>query len=128
MTRAEQEYTAGLMLGLAREPVLRVSEWADRFRILSGSASAEPGQWRTSRTPYLREIMGDTDGAIEAMKLAVSCGYPGHEQSEWTRCQLGRLYENTGRLDYARLQYALALHFIACPTIEIEQLMRSISR
>src|SRR3990167_9188118 len=39
------------------DPLLTVSEWADRFRKLSQSASAEAGQWRTSRTPYLKEIM-----------------------------------------------------------------------
>jgi len=36
---------------------LTVSEWADKYRRLSSEASAEPGQWHTSRTPYLREIM-----------------------------------------------------------------------
>ena len=41
---------------LAPEPQLTVSEWADQHRILP-QTSAEPGRWRTSRTPYLREIM-----------------------------------------------------------------------
>lgn len=36
---------------------LTVSEWADRNRVLSKKESAQPGPWRTSRTPYLREIM-----------------------------------------------------------------------
>jgi len=43
--------------GLAPEPMLTVSEWADEFRFLSTTASAEPGRWRTDRTPYLREVM-----------------------------------------------------------------------
>ena len=30
------------------------SEWADQHRMLSSKASAEPGRWRTSRTPYLK--------------------------------------------------------------------------
>ena len=34
-----------------------MSEWSDRYRKLSSKASAEPGPWRTSRTPYLREPM-----------------------------------------------------------------------
>lgn len=41
---------------LAPPPKRTVSEWADAFRIVS-SYSAEPGAWRTDRTPYLREIM-----------------------------------------------------------------------
>jgi phage terminase large subunit GpA-like protein len=39
------------------DPVLTVSDWADEHRMLSQRASAEPGRWRTERTPYLREIM-----------------------------------------------------------------------
>jgi phage terminase large subunit GpA-like protein len=36
---------------------LTVSEWADANRMLSEVGSAAPGPWRTSRTPFLREIM-----------------------------------------------------------------------
>lgn len=36
---------------------LTPSEWADQRRILSRKASSEHGQWKTSRTPYLREPM-----------------------------------------------------------------------
>lgn len=38
-------------------PRLKVSEWADKFRQLSKVSTNEHGQWSTSRTPYLREIM-----------------------------------------------------------------------
>jgi phage terminase large subunit GpA-like protein len=43
--------------GLTPDPLLTVSEWADEHRFLSSRASAEPGRWKTSRTPYLRDIM-----------------------------------------------------------------------
>ncbi len=36
---------------------LLVSDWADKERILTSDTSAESGRWKTSRTPYLREIM-----------------------------------------------------------------------
>ncbi|QKJ67474.1 phage terminase large subunit family protein [Deefgea piscis] len=36
---------------------ITVSEWADQNRKLSSEGSAEHGEWKTSRTPYLREIM-----------------------------------------------------------------------
>jgi phage terminase large subunit GpA-like protein len=36
---------------------LTISAWADQNRILPTKGAAEPGPWRTSRTPYLREIM-----------------------------------------------------------------------
>ncbi len=50
-------WRAGFMDGLRPEQPLTVSEWADAHRRLSSKASAEPGPWRTSRTPYLREPM-----------------------------------------------------------------------
>jgi phage terminase large subunit GpA-like protein len=50
-------WRAGFMEGLRPEQPLTVSEWADAHRRLSSKASAEPGPWRTSRTPYLREPM-----------------------------------------------------------------------
>lgn len=34
-----------------------VSEWADENRVLVSDSSSEPGQWRTDRAPYQREIM-----------------------------------------------------------------------
>lgn len=41
------------------KPVSRLtgSQWADANRFIPLSTSAEPGQWRTSRTPYLKEPM-----------------------------------------------------------------------
>lgn len=36
---------------------LALSAWADRYRQLAGKAASEPGQWRTDRTPHLREPM-----------------------------------------------------------------------
>ena len=36
---------------------LTVSEWADKYRVLSPEASAEPGKWNTSRAEYQRGIM-----------------------------------------------------------------------
>jgi len=61
--------------GLTPDPDLTVSEWADRHRMLSGRASAEPGRYRTGRTPYMREIMdrlspGDTTQRVVFMKAA----------------------------------------------------------
>jgi phage terminase large subunit GpA-like protein len=57
LANALQTVRSAFALGLRPDPLLTVSEWADRYRMLTQKASAEPGRWRTSRTPYLREIM-----------------------------------------------------------------------
>lgn len=45
------------LAGMQPPENLSVTEWAECKRYLSTEASAEPGLWRTSRTPYLRAIM-----------------------------------------------------------------------
>lgn len=52
-------------------PDITVSEWADANRRLSSENSAEAGRWRTSRTPYLREIM-DAFTSPEVGKIVVT--------------------------------------------------------
>ena len=47
----------GLLEGLRPIPRLTVSQWAEKYRVLSSVSSAEPGRWRNSRVPYLVEIM-----------------------------------------------------------------------
>jgi len=54
---AEEIYSAAAAAGARPDPLLTISQWADKYRALSQRASAEPGPWRTERTPYLREIM-----------------------------------------------------------------------
>ncbi len=54
---AEEIYSAAAAAGARPDPLLTISQWADKYRTLSQRASAESGPWRTERTPYLREIM-----------------------------------------------------------------------
>ena len=64
--------------GLTPDPWLTVSEWSDMHRWLSSRASAEPGRYRTARTPYMRAIMdalspGDPTQRVVFMKVAPTC-------------------------------------------------------
>lgn len=54
---ADQVYRRAAAAGLRPDPDLSISQWADQNRRLSSVSAAEPGLWRTSKTPYLREIM-----------------------------------------------------------------------
>lgn len=38
---------------------MKVSEWAENYRMLDSKTSAEPGPWSNARTPYLVEIMDE---------------------------------------------------------------------
>lgn len=58
-----------------------------------------------ARVSYLRELNGDRDGAIEAMKLAADAGAYGQENREWALYNLGNLFLNWGKLDTAQFIY-----------------------
>lgn len=65
-----------LKAGLAPIPKISVSEWADKYRQLPSDA-AEPGRWKTSRVPYMREVMDAfTDPNVEkiVVKSAAQVG------------------------------------------------------
>lgn len=52
---------------------LTVSQWANKKRRLSAENSAEAGRWKTSRTPYLKEIMDAfTDPKVHRIAVAAS--------------------------------------------------------
>lgn len=59
-------------------PKLTLSEWADAYRWISTEASSQPGQWKTDRVPYLREIMDAISGReyqdITIVKCSQSAG------------------------------------------------------
>ena len=50
-------YITDALAALRPSDDLTVSEWADKYRVLGAKSNAEPGKWRTARTPYLRGIM-----------------------------------------------------------------------
>lgn len=65
---------------------LTVTEWSDKYRRLSAENSAEPGKWRTSRTPYLEEIMDAfTDPKVHRIAVVSS------SQIGKTECEMNML-------------------------------------
>lgn len=59
------------LAGMKPPENLTVTEWADKKRRLSLESSAEPGPWRTKRTPYLQEPMDAfTDPKVRRIVMA----------------------------------------------------------
>lgn len=64
---------AKVMAGMKPPENLTVTEWAEKRRRLSTEASAEPGPWQTSRTPYLREPMDAfTDPKVQRIVMVAA--------------------------------------------------------
>jgi len=57
MPNAHQVLLSSAARAMRPRKRLTLSEWSDAHRVLTSKGASEPGRWRTSRTPYLREIM-----------------------------------------------------------------------
>ena len=97
--------------GILTDAFVEAGDYQQAIAMADKMASLRPDIRSYSRISYLREIHGDFPGAIEAMKLAVSAGYPGMEHTEWCRIQLGHLFEQTGNLKMANELYHEAIYF-----------------
>lgn len=62
-----------------------------------------------ARVSYFRELHGDLDGALDAMRLAVSAGGGSVEASSYVESLLGSLEIDSGRYGAARQAYGRAL-------------------
>ncbi len=71
--------------------------------------SLRPNQSSYNRASYYRWVMGDAEGAISIMQLAIAAGSPAAENTAWCLVDLGNLYFKTGRLEQAAESYAAAL-------------------
>lgn len=61
------------LIGFKPPERLTVSQWADKNRRLSTESSAEVGQWRTSRTPYMKEPLDCfTDPKVKHIVIVAS--------------------------------------------------------
>jgi tetratricopeptide (TPR) repeat protein len=101
--------SSAFVYGLMCDAYVELGNYAEAIKMSDKMISIRPDIRSYARVSYLREIHGDYTGAIQACKLAVSAGYPGLEETEWTRMVLAHLYESTGSLDTAEYHYQLAL-------------------
>jgi len=100
---------SGYVYGLLTDANVELGRYEEAVKMADKMNQLRPDLTAYSRVSYLREIYGDVPGAIDAMDKAVKAGYPGLEQTEWSRVALGHLYEVSGQLDKAEGHYRMAL-------------------
>lgn len=114
-----------VLAGIKPPEDLTVSEWAEKKRRLSSEASAEPGPWKTSRTPYLRDVMDSfTDPSVRRI-VVVAASQVG--KSEFINNAIGYIIDedpgsilfihptNVDAKEYSRLR--IAPMFRDCPSL-----------
>lgn len=100
---------SAFVYGILCDAHVELGNYDEAIKMADKMVAIRPDLKSYTRISYLREIFGDQRGAIEAMRMALESGYPALEQTEWTRCQLGQLYENIGDTTNAAFQYKKSL-------------------
>jgi tetratricopeptide (TPR) repeat protein len=95
--------------GALTDAYVEMGDYENAVKSADKMISIRPDLRSYSRVSYLREIHGDINGSIEAMKMAANAGYPGYEQTAWTLLTLGDLLKTYGNTKEARYQYEIAL-------------------
>jgi tetratricopeptide (TPR) repeat protein len=96
-------------LGVLGDALVELGRYRAAFRTFDRMVALKPNLASYSRVAYARELLGDPQAAIAAMKLAVEAGAGTVEPLAWTLVQLGNLYFDTGRLERAVGAYREAL-------------------
>jgi tetratricopeptide (TPR) repeat protein len=105
---AANPYSASA-LGTLGDAEIETGDYEGAFATFDRMAALKPTVASYARVSYARELLGRTDGAIEAMKLAVSAAAGSTEPAAWALVELGNLYYNSGRLRPAERAYREAL-------------------
>lgn len=105
---AGNEYRAA-SYGILADAYTELGRYDDAVASLQNMVDLRPDLTSYARVSYARELHGDLNGAIAAMRAAVGAAPGGIEGTEWTRVQLGNLYFNTGDLDAAQATYDQSL-------------------
>ena len=95
--------------GIIGDAQIELGQYEAAFDTIQKMVDTRPALNSYSRASYLRELQGDTAGAIEIMRKAVESGVPGTENMLWTQVQLGHLYFNSGDIRSAEQTYRAAL-------------------
>ena len=88
---------------------LTVSQWADAHRVLSSKGSSEAGNWKTSRTPYLAEIMDSLSERSSTQRVVLMFA-----------AQLGKTEVGLNWVGYI-MDHAPAPVLVVVPTIQVRQ-------
>jgi tetratricopeptide (TPR) repeat protein len=100
--------------GLSAYPVLvdslvELGRYGEAESTLQQMVDSKPNLSSYARVSYLRELHGDLDGAVDAMRLAIAAGGPVPENVAYVQTLLGGLEVERGRLASAHHAYSAAL-------------------
>ena len=93
--------------GVIGDAEIELGRYRQAFRDFDAMNRLRPSLSSYARVSYGRELIGNTAGAIAAMKLAIDAATDTAEPTAWTHVQLGKLYFNHGRYAAAEREFRL---------------------
>ncbi|MCH7965397.1 MAG: tetratricopeptide repeat protein [Bacteroidetes bacterium] len=91
--------------GVLCDSYVETGDYENAVKTCDKMLSIHPDIKSYSRASYLREIYGELDASIEAMKLAADAGMTGQESRSWALYNLGNLFFISGKIDTAAFIY-----------------------
>ena len=91
--------------GVLCDADVELGKYDEAVKAVDNMMKARPDLRSYARASYLRELNGDRNGAIEAMKMAADAGASGEENREWALYNLANIFLNWGKLDTAEFIY-----------------------
>jgi tetratricopeptide (TPR) repeat protein len=95
--------------GVIVDAQVELGRYRDAERSLQRMVDLKPGLSSYARVSYFRELHGDLNGAVKAMRLAVSAGGEAPENVAYVQTLLGTLLLDRGQLEPAVRAYRTAL-------------------
>lgn len=100
--------------GQITDALVELGEYTAAVRAAQKMVDLRPDSSAYARVSYLRELHGDTNGAIQAMTAAVKAANPNDPEGvAWCRTQLGNELMNVGNLEAAEREFDRALLIFA---------------
>ena len=96
--------------GAMTDALVELGDYQEAINAAQKMVDLRPDTASYSRVSYLRELHGDTEGAIEAMRIAVRAADPRSSESiAWCRVHLGLQLMNAGKAQEAEREFDEAL-------------------
>ena len=97
----EENENVPFLYGILIDALVELGQYEQAVAVCDKMLGLKPGLASYARASYLRELHGDTQGAIEAMKLAADAAVYGSDERSWALYQLGQLYMSDNSMQVA---------------------------
>jgi len=110
--------------GVIGDALLELGRYPEAFAAFDRMVSLKPTLASYARIAYARELTGDRDGAVSAMRLALDAAGGAPEPTAWTHVELAKLDLGSGRVERAALHVRAALTIFPGYVLALEQRAR----